>query len=133
MREHESLEFLKAVRIFDPEQLPFLSKKIEDCSILEELNRPNTKEEFKKYLKCNIVEDCSKGLIEFWKSLGKSFPNLTKLVLKYLTTPVSSVDVERSFSMYRDVLTNKKCSLKESSIETLCMINFNANFNLKNG
>ena len=120
IKEHESMNFLKAVRIFDPQQLPMLSKKIEDYEkFLSDLNPQNITlhKEFKKYLQCNLVIDGEKSLIEYWKSLANSFPNLSKIVIKYLNTPVTSVDVERSFSMYRDILTDKRCRLKESSIE----------------
>jgi len=49
-----------------------------------------------------------------------------------LNTPVNSVDVERSFSMYRNILTDKRCRLIESSIEALSLINYNVNFNIEN-
>jgi len=131
MVEHESIDFLKAVRIFDPEQLPILSKNIEDYSDLKFQNEDLIKE-FKNYIKFNIVADYEKGLIPFWRSLESVFPNLSKLAIKCLNTPVNSVDVERSFSMYRNILTDKRCRLIESSIEALSLINYNVNFNIEN-
>ena len=131
MVEHESVDFLKAVRIFDPEQLPILSKNIEDYSDLKFQNEDLIKE-FKNYIKFNIVADYEKGLIPFWRSLESVFPNLSKLAIKCLNTPVNSVDVERSFSMYRNILTDKRCRLIESSIEALSLINYNVNFNIEN-
>ena len=72
-----------------------------------------------------------KGLIPFWRSLESVFPNISKLAIKCLNTPVTSADVERSFSMYRNIVTDKRCRLKESSTEALSLINYNVNFNIE--
>ena len=50
-------------------------------------------------------------------------------MIKYLNTPLSSVDVERSFSKYRDILPDRRTNLNPFSIETLNIFNFNADFN----
>ena len=67
--------------------------------------------------------------VNFCKSLAHIFPELSKVAIEHINTPVSSVDVERSFSLYRDILSHKRTQLKNSSLNTLCMINYNHNFN----
>ena len=133
MKEHEALDFLKSVRVFDPTQLPYLSKDVQSYAKsfpeLNDVNGESLTKEFKTYLKANTVIRANQGLIAFWKEMATSFPNLSKLAAKSLNTPTSSVDVERSFSMYRDILSHKRCRLKEASIEALSMLNYNTNFN----
>lgn len=131
MKEHEGLEFLKAVRVFDPSQLPHVSKSAEDYkAALPDLNLEDSKIErqFKAYLSSDM-EITEINPIEFWKTMSPNCPELSRIAIAYLNTPVSSVDVERSFSLYRDILTDKRTRLKLSSLSALCMISYNSNFN----
>src|SRR6185369_3597647 len=47
------------------------------------------------------------------------------IALKYVWLPVSGVDVERSFSIYKSILTDKRTALKEDSIKKLNFMYFN--------
>lgn len=60
--------------------------------------------------------------------MSPNYPELSRIAIAYLNIPISSVDVERIFSIYRDVLTEKRTRLKLSSLSALCMINYNSNF-----
>ena len=44
----------------------------------------------------------------YWKSKINSLPNLSKLALEYIWLPVSGVDVERSFSAYTNILSDRR-------------------------
>jgi hypothetical protein len=47
----------------------------------------------------------------YWKSKINSLPNLSKLALEYIWLPVSGVDVERSFSAYTNILSDRRHAL----------------------
>ena len=46
-----------------------------------------------------------------------------KLKIKY--APLTSVDVERSFSVYKRILTDRRQNLTETNIEVYNVINYN--------
>ncbi|KAF0770686.1 Uncharacterized protein FWK35_00033978, partial [Aphis craccivora] len=39
--------------------------------------------------------------------------------------PITSVDVERSFSLYKNILSNRRYNFKEHDLEMYIIINFN--------
>lgn len=57
----------------------------------------------------------------------ETFATLTELPLRVLTkyAPLVSVDVERSFSTYKDLLSSKRQRLTVKNIEMLCVIQYN--------
>ena len=57
--------------------------------------------------------------IRFTNSLDLNY----RLKIKY--APLCSIDVERSFSCYKDILSNKRESLTQANIEKLNVIRFN--------
>ena len=130
IKEHEAWSFLKAVRVFDPNQLDRVSKDPKDYeNVIPYLDFSQNviKNQFIAYTKTKNFKDESQELIEFWKGLTNNCPELAKVAIRSLNMPVTSVDVERSFSMYRDILSHKRCSLKLDSISSLSMINYNSN------
>ena len=50
---------------------------------------------------------------------------LSDLALVYIWLPVSDVDVERSFSSYKNILSDRRIALKEESIQMLNFLYFN--------
>ena len=46
-------------------------------------------------------------------------------LMKFRFAPITSNDVERSFSLYKDLLTDKRRSFKEETLEYLLVIKFN--------
>ena len=52
-------------------------------------------------------------------------PELSTIALVYIWLPVSGVDVERSFSSYKSILSNRRIALKEESIQMLNFLYFN--------
>jgi len=129
MKGYEGLDFLKAVRVFDPSQLCHLSKKIDDYKNVFDLSNPNLHKQFETYLNSDVMFEEGEDLVKWWKEFESNCPELATLAIRSLNVPVASVDVERSFSMYRDILTDKRCGLTLSSLNSLCIINYNRNFN----
>lgn len=57
--------------------------------------------------------------VDFWESLP------VDLQIKYKYVPLTSVDVERSFSIYRHILSDRRYSLTESNLAMLNVIQYN--------
>ena len=57
-------------------------------------------------------------------------PELSSLVLIYIWLPVSSIDIERSFFSYKNILSNRRVALKEESIKMLNFLYFNLDGNI---
>ena len=57
-------------------------------------------------------------------------PELSSLALIYIWLPVSGVDVERSFSSYKNILSDRRVALKEESIKMLNFLYFNLDGNI---
>ena len=49
------------------------------------------------------------------------------MALIYIWLPVSGVDIERSFSNYKSILSDRRIALKEESIQMLNFLYFNLN------
>ena len=54
-------------------------------------------------------------------------PTLTKLASHYLCVPVNSVDAERSFSVYNNVVTDKRHNLTDENTAMLVGLYYNVN------
>jgi len=52
-------------------------------------------------------------------------PHLADIACHYLSTPVNSVDAERSFSAYNNVVTNKRHNLSDNSTKMLVKMYYN--------
>ena len=63
--------------------------------------------------------------IAFWKSHEERWPLLAKLAEWYLWLPVSSCDAERSFSLYKHMLSDRRQGLLHSNLKHLAIMNFN--------
>ena len=79
---------------------------------------------------CNLNKKALKNLN---KSIGKN-PDLITFTnqndfehqLKTLYTPLVSVDVERSFSKYKQLLTDRRTGFTQENIEKMLVIQFNS-------
>ncbi|GBC14125.2 ribonuclease H-like protein [Rhizophagus irregularis DAOM 181602=DAOM 197198] len=61
-------------------------------------------------------------ILMWWKLHEIKYPNLSKMARDYLSIPATSAPVERIFSGGTDLVVQKRCSLKESTIrETMCL------------
>lgn len=91
---------------------------------LDENNHTST--EILNYLKeATVAEDINP--LEYWKKNENVYPNLAKLVPKYLTICASSAPVERMFSVAGKFYTSSRTLLKENNFENLMLIKLNKN------
>jgi hypothetical protein len=71
----------------------------------------------------NLVEEID--LEEYWMNLGDKLPIISKIALDYIWLPISSCSVERSFSIYNNILDDNRQNLSEDSLKRLNMMYFN--------
>ena len=64
----------------------------------------------------------SQNLIVFWSSQKSDYPLLSKLVLACITLSYSTVSIERTFSILRDIKTPKRNKLCFASVEACLLI-----------
>lgn len=122
-------QLYKSVRIFDPRQLPALDHDIQIyATCLQQLSHPSQQlmEEWLIYTQYREETALSlKNLQEFWDSMSTRFPLLSKIAIECIWLPVSSVDVERSFSSYKHLLNDRRERLTEENVRRLMILYFN--------
>uniref|UniRef100_U9SXJ3 HAT C-terminal dimerisation domain-containing protein n=1 Tax=Rhizophagus irregularis (strain DAOM 181602 / DAOM 197198 / MUCL 43194) TaxID=747089 RepID=U9SXJ3_RHIID len=103
-----------------------------DYGIIEVLHSPtdNLIQEWAIY--CGLNESVEEliDLDVYWRGKTHLLPELSALALVYIWLPVSGVDVERSFSSYKSILSDKRIALKEESIQMLNFLYFNLGGNV---
>lgn len=119
----------KSVRIFDPRQLPALDHDIQIYgTCLQQLSHPSHQllEEWLIYTQYREEAVLSlANLQEFWDSMSSRFPLLSKIATECIWMPVSSVDVERSFSNYKHLMNDRRERLTEENIRRLMILYYN--------
>jgi hypothetical protein len=83
------------------------------------------KKEFDKYM-AEDTQDLNLNKLVYWKSRRVFYPILAKLALNILCTSYGSLDAERSFSKFRDVLTTKRTRLTQNSLKIKAILYFNS-------
>lgn len=63
--------------------------------------------------------------VAFWNKLSNEFSLIKKLALTLITLPYSTVGIERTFSILRDVKTSKRNRLTPESVEAILLIKTN--------
>jgi hypothetical protein len=81
--------------------------------------------EFNQYMTEDLPQNDEIQPLEFWYSKRQLYPNLYKVVVTILSMAFSSIDAERSFSKFRDVLTFKRSSLSVEHLKMYCILYFN--------
>ena len=136
---HPALSLFKAIRCFDPRfiQSNITHHNIGDYRIIEEFKFPtdNLIQEWAIYCGLNESTEEFEDLDIYWRGKSHILPELSLLALIYIWLPVSGVDVERSFSSYKSILSDRRVALKEESIKMLNFLYYNLdggniNFNL---
>ena len=61
----------------------------------------------------------------YWVGMKTNLPILSNIALDYIWLPVSSCSVERSFSMYNNLLDSDRQNLFRESLKQLNMLYFN--------
>ena len=132
--------FLKQVRIFNPSNVPVLSKDVADYPDIPGMSEVPS-EEFKKYtdiLAPAAIQSANSGpqnqavdIKTFWPAMVEQLPTLSTLARKYIYAVINSADVERSFSIYNFIVTSRRRSLSLASIRALTFLYYN--LRLKSG
>jgi len=66
------------------------------------------------------------NLEEFWKKVSHHhLPLLSQIALDYIWIPISSCSVERSFSVYNNILGEDRENLSQDSLRMLNTLYFN--------
>ena len=128
IESHPAMPKYKAARILDPRRLPVLSHDIADYSALPRLATPtaemlNDWQVYVRYPADEIPEPLDLPL--FWTTVSERFPHLAAMALDVMWLPVASVDVERSFSLYKHLLNEQRESLTEANTKQLLMLYYN--------
>lgn len=115
----------QAIRIFDPRQLPCLGHDIGEYNkVLKQLADPSS-ELLEEWLIYTRYKEPLGSLETFWDNMSDRFPLLSKIATHYIWMPVTSVDVERSFSEYKHLLNDRRERLTEENIQRLMILYFN--------
>ena len=61
----------------------------------------------------------------FWLSVQDRVPDLSNVAFKYMYATVHSADVERSFSLYNMILSDRRRRLSESSLRKFAFLYYN--------
>jgi len=124
-----AIQLLKAVRVFQPSQLPVLSHTFGGyVAIIPALAA--AADEWPIYVDLATREALpDNDVASFWQSLAQQnqLTKLAELAKVYLALPVVSVDVERSFSKYGSVLSPLRSSLATDSLKAYCSLFHNNN------
>lgn len=116
-------DLFKAVRVFDPRQLPVLSKTLTDFQAIP--NITTAAGEWQIYMDVAANQELPDDVTSFWRATEDRLPKLAALAKAYIALPVSSVDVERSFSKYGSVLSPLRQSLSTDSLRAYCSVFYN--------
>ena len=128
LTNHPVYQYYGAVRIFDPRQLPTLQHDIQPYGQhIKQLDKPSHQllEEWLIYSRYKEVAPPLAELEAFWTSMTGRFPLLSKIALRSIWMPVTSVSVERSFSQYKHLLNDRRERLTEENTRRLMMLYYN--------
>ena len=126
---HPALSLFKAIQCFDPRfiQSNIANHNMADYGIVEELRSPTDTLIQEWAIYCGLNESAEEliDLDLYWRGKIHLLPELSALALVYIWLPVSGVDVERSFSSYKSILSDRRIALKAESIQMLNFLYFN--------
>ena len=125
---HPAYSYYKAARLFDPRQLPIITHDIGDYCAIKAFENPSPVllEEFLIYCQ-SPIDSLPNPLVlsGFWDSMQDRLLNLSSIARDAMWMPVSSVDVERSFSQYKHLLNDRREVLTEENTKRLLMLYYN--------
>ena len=125
---HPVYSYYKAARLFDPRQLPIITHDIGDYCAIKAFENPSPVllEEFLIYCQ-SPIDSLPNPLVlsGFWDSMQDRLLNLSSIARDAMWMPVSSVDVERSFSQYKHLLNDRREVLTEENTKRLLMLYYN--------
>ena len=122
----EAMGYFKLCRIFDPRVLPRIPTDINHYCQLRGFENPDNElmTEWQIYIATReIPEDIE--LDQFWQSMAHPTPKMTAIAMDHIWSRTTSVDCERSFSQYNNLLTDCCERLTELHTKQLLMLRFN--------
>uniref|UniRef100_U9TBM2 HAT C-terminal dimerisation domain-containing protein n=1 Tax=Rhizophagus irregularis (strain DAOM 181602 / DAOM 197198 / MUCL 43194) TaxID=747089 RepID=U9TBM2_RHIID len=134
--QHPALPLFKAIQYFNPRfiQSNTANHNMEDYRIIKEFYLPTDTLIQEWAIYCGLNESIEEfdDLDLYWRGKRHILPELSSLALIYIWLPVSGVDIERSFSSYKSILSDRRVALKEESIQMLNFLYFNLGSNIDN-
>jgi hypothetical protein len=124
----------KAARVFDPRQILTLSQDLGSYVGHIKLLDPTDVqllEEWPIYVTLAKNEQFAAdfNVVNFWQQMSSSgtgrLPKLASVALPVLLMPVSSVEVERSFSKTGQILSSQRHSMNDATYRGLAALYFN--------
>ena len=114
------------MRVFDPNQMTSLPHSLARLKIIPGLiSSSDIKVQWSLYEDTVFgrqgkepVED----ILAFWHTMKQQTPELAEIALKYLSVPINSVDAERSFSAYNNVVSDKRHNLSDESTKIKMLV-----------
>ena len=126
---HPALLLFKAIQCFDPRfiQSNIANHNMGNYRIIKEFHSPTDTliQEWAIYCGLNESFEEFRDLDKYWQGKSYTLPELSSLALIYIWLPVSGVDIERSFSNYKSILSDRRVALNEKSIQMLNFLHFN--------
>ncbi len=128
---HPAHPLFQAAQIFDPKYIllgTLERKNLGRYSFIRELANPSDELLCEWSIYCGVQLENLIGEIdleEYWMNLRDKLPILSKIALEYIWLPISSCSVERSFSIYNNILDCNRQNLSEDSLKRLNMMYFN--------
>ena len=119
--------FLKNLRFFDPSKLIFMPNVIEGIPKFEEIPQEEI-DLYRNHLGPQALMNAPTSALDlqqFWLSVQLKVPTLAKFALKYIFATVHSADVERSFSLYNIILSDRRRSLTPENLKKLIFLYYN--------
>lgn len=95
-----------------------------DQEIFQDLKRRRVEEESE--VECYLAErtaSVDENVLEWWKHNAREYPCLARIARDYLAIPATSVPAERVFSGGADLITDKRGSLNEDTIQACMCLN----------
>lgn len=127
---YPSHSLFKAVRIFDPRYLKIslANRDIQKYRFnISQLLNPSVEllQEWSLYCNLDLNAVDFTNLHNFWEKMVTTLPLLSEIAFDYIWLPISSSAVECSFSVYNNLLSNKRQNLSTESLKKLNMMYFN--------
>ncbi|XP_060777572.1 uncharacterized protein LOC132886657 isoform X2 [Neoarius graeffei] len=124
------IEFLKQVRVFQPKCIPFMPTCPKSYNAIPGFDSVPS-EELSNYLNkfgpeaLQVADSGTVDLDVFWLGLRERLPSMSQLALMYMNAVSNSADAERSNSIYKLVLSNRRRSTSCSNLKALVFLYYN--------
>lgn len=128
--QHPARSLFRACCVFDPLYIKtgIQVRDIRRYSIIKELCNPSNELLREWSIYCGSVNELIEEQVDlnlYWMRMQSNVPILSKIALDYIWLPISSCSVERSFSMYNNLLNSDRQNLSWESLKKLNILYFN--------